>query len=314
MKQLSLFGNDLEEKPLDDPTASQLELFNQRALGLGQTDEFLRCGDLKSAHTCLDVLRGKLPRDPVIAEQARLVANLHHRHDALLLLSPKDRAAAMLKLAREFLPATGSIHEFSRLLVSRAAREWCDVHGDDKRLDGRLPGEWFFSVGALDDAVHSFERAAQRGYDACLAFRWGDALTELGKTNQARYRYRDALLLDPFHEALQTVGDHLVRSLPDIARYEMGIEEEPRAWAAPVGIVIGVLPRPTEWQIEFGHAELPHTTTQREAVQRARNFTDLLMKIAQPDLRKNADMLIEIRRAMKKTCPELFEVVLRGRK
>lgn len=34
-------------------------------------------------------------------------------------------------------------------------------------------------------------------------------------------------------------ADEAVRGLPDVARDESEIEEEPAAWSAPVGIVIG---------------------------------------------------------------------------
>ncbi|HRI68196.1 MAG TPA: hypothetical protein PK156_28395 [Polyangium sp.] len=313
IRQLSLFGDDSEDKPVDVVVAPQLDLFNQRVVGLGQVSELLRCGELAEAHRALKVLQSKLPRDPIVAEHARIISDLRHRHGALMALSPKDRAPAMLRLAREFLNATGNIHEFAQALGRRATHEWCITCGDDKLLDGRLPGEWFVSGGALEDAVHSFERAAVVRYDARLAFHWADALTAMGRTAEARCRYRDAFLRDPFHDAAQNLRDDVVRSLPEIARYEIGIEEEPLAWAAPVGMVVGVLPRPTDATLEYEGAECTCTSTQREALQRARKFAVLLMKISQSNARKDADLQIELRREMKNSCPELFQVLLRRR-
>lgn len=312
MRQLSLFDDAPSVKRSEAAGVWQIDLFEQGSLGLARASELLRKGDLDGAHATFSALQSKLPHDPTIREQAHCIADIHRQYHALELLPAKNRAVAMLGLSRQVKKSVGAFHDFSNELVRRAAGEWCVAVGDTEQLDGRLPGEWFFSCGAFDEAAASFERAAQQYYDARIAFRWGDVLTARGQTGVARHRYRDGLLFDPYHEAGQEVRDTAVRSLPDVARYEIGIEEEPMAWAAPVGIVTGVLPRRTSLDLESFNATSSPSDAQREALQRARLFTRALTHMARPEVRKDSGKLIEIRRTMKMACPELFQVVLRG--
>ncbi len=294
--------------------APQLGLFDQRTLGLADASAALVRGDVDAAHAAFISLRNRLPSDPVICEQARAVADLRSRCNALSMLPSKPRAIAQLCLARELLQSTGALHEYGKLLVCVAARQWCIAVGDAELLDGRLSGEWFLSHGAFDDALASLERAAEHHRSARILLRLGDVHTMLGQPSLARLHVRDALLLDPFHDAFQELLDDSVRALPDTARYEIGIEDEPMAWAAPVGIVTGLFPRLLHIDVEFGDTDVSRTRAQRDALQRARVFTRMLTKIASPHVRKNSEALIDARRTMKNACPELFQVVLRERR
>lgn len=313
MHQLSLFDAVPTEKPAILAERSQLQLFEQGTLELARASEYLRVGDIEAAHGAFRLLAAKWSLDPVLNEQARLVSDVFRRYTALLQLAPQSQSLALLRFAREMqswsLPS-GAFHDCCREWIRRSVRQWCVVVHDGELIEGRLPGEWFDIAESFDEACASFERAKLKRYDVRIAARWGDALAKLGQTGLARYRYRDALLMNPFDVAMTDIRDDAVRSLPDVVRYEIGIDVEPAAWSAPVGIVRGILPRPTAADFPLANGALGQT--RYETLERAREFTRMLVRLAQPEIRKDAAALIDVRRTMKKVCPELFAVVLHG--
>jgi hypothetical protein len=125
----------------------------------------------------------------------------------------------------------------------------------------------------------------------------------VGDVAAARPLYLHAFLLDPWDPALHAVRDVDVRALPDTVRFDVEIEDDPAAWAAPAGILFGVLPRPASDLTELPpppDALLPH---QRAALADARAFVVALVAV----VAASGDTLIELRRAMKRLSPKLFE-------
>ena len=108
-----------------------------------------------------------------------------------------------------------------------------------------------------------------------------------------------------------------MRVLPDVARDEIGIEDVPAAWSAPVGVVIGVLPWPAGLSRELTLAAAPArwTVEEQQAMDQARAFVEALVESASPAGRGAGT--IEVRRRMKRISPRLFaaymERVVRGK-
>jgi hypothetical protein len=102
------------------------------------------------------------------------------------------------------------------------------------------------------------------------------------------------------------VRDDAVRSLPDVVRFEVEIDEAPEAWSAPAGVLLGVLPRSASEEVPAvpppGEALSP---ARRDALARARSFVEAL---AAGVVRGEA--VVELRRTMKRLSPALFAVYM----
>lgn len=312
MRQLSLFEMPLPAEAGVVALGAQLDLFDQRSLGLARVGEALRRGELDAASAELASLCARLPDDRVIRAHARAVRRLRERLEAASLLVPRSRATAVLGVARELLGMPVAYRPLGLLLLRRAADEWRRCAGDHALLEGRLPGELLWESGDLASAQASLRRAAQAGEGARARFRLADLTVELGAIESARRFHRDALLLDPHDDAFALVRDSAVRSLPDVAETEVEIEEDPVAWAAPVGVVLGVLPRIAGGEEERSAWELVRAPAALHVLTKARQFVEVLSRLSMPEIRTDREAVIAARRRLKALCPALFRVYLRG--
>ncbi|MGK3963273.1 hypothetical protein WMF38_03680 [Sorangium sp. So ce118] len=324
MRQLSLFeGRTLPAEPLDGATglasgggarAGQLDLFAQRTLHRSLAAEAVAAGELGEARRMLAELTALHPADADVRRQSERVAALERKlAQAMGSAAP---AAALLEIARDLEPASGPFASLHRVLLRRVAEALRDAAGDDGRLEGQPPGYYWLAAGDAAEAHASLAAAARARRSARALFLLADAATALGEP-AARRLYLEALLRDPFDAVLASARDEAVRGLPDVARYELEIEEEPAAWSAPVGIVTGVLPPPVGIALdEVGSGEAvapggavveqPRSTGQDEALSRARRFVAALATASSREARRSGEAVIEARRAMKRLAPALF--------
>jgi hypothetical protein len=183
--------------------------------------------------------------------------------DIVLGLPPPERVDALIDLAAGddamALPLAVRVR-----LLGRAA--------DELRRSAAPPRQRARGLSLLAGAEHSLRRRAL-----------------------ARLYWLEALLLDPWGSALAGIPDDEVRGLPDVARTEMGLVEDPVAWAAAVGVVIGALP-------PHPPARLPPTAN--PCLARARRFVAALPAARAGD--------VDARREMKQLAPQLFDAYLDG--
>ncbi|WP_437682896.1 hypothetical protein [Sorangium sp. So ce131] len=324
MRQLSLFDDRaLTPAPVSDGAAAlltgegapagQLDLFAQRTLRLSLSAEAVAAGELGEARRMLAELTALHPADAEVRRQSERVAALERE------LARAERsaapAAALLEITRGLEPATGAFASLRRVLVRRAAEALREAEGDDGRLEGQPPGYYWLEAGDVAEAHASLARAAEARRSARTLCLLADAATSLGDP-AARRLYLEALLRDPYDAALAAARDEGVRGLPDVARYELEIEEEPRAWSAPVGIVTGVLPPPLGIALDEVASGAqpapgesggpPRSPGQEEAVARARRFVAALAAASSREARRSGEAVIEARRTMKRLAPALF--------
>lgn len=221
----------------------------------------------------------------------------------------------MLALAGELADAPESQASLRRRLLVRAVAELTKEQGDAGTLEGRLAGEILIDAGALAEAEVSLVAALAARREARALYRLADAIFLRGDTAAARRHYLEALLLDPFDAALLDVRDAEVSALPGVVRIDLEIDDEPAAWAAPAGIITGVLPWPAKGDAGAapGVNEDAMPPERREALGRARGFVDALAAARTA----RGDAAITVRREMKRLSAAMFEVymdrVVRGR-
>ncbi len=310
------------EPPREEPPPLPLEvlpgqigLFDFRGLALGRARAAVAEGRLDEACRELDALAARLPNDTAVLQENIEARGLRDKLARATAPRRKQRARALLAIADELAAAPAHYAPLRCRLLVRAAAELTKEQGDAGTLEGRLAGELLIDAGALAEAEASLAAAfaAKRGPRAM--YRLADTSFLRGDTAAARRRYREALLLDPFDSALRDVRDEAVRALPNVVRVELEIDDEAEAWAAPAGIITGVLPWPTRGDTfatpnSAGDAMSPE---RREALRRAREFVEALATAG--TLR--GDAAIAVRREMKRISATMFEVymdrVVRGR-
>ncbi len=331
MRQLNLFGEPEEAPPPEpvlpeeeevpapawaeasDVLPGQLHLFSDRAVRFGRARAAITEARLDDARRELAELVERFPDDPFLVRESGRVAKLAKKLAAVLRSPPSGRAAALLAFARSS-PASpegraGDAVEpwtsFHRALLRRVAAELA-VRGDGALLEGEPPGFYLLAAGDLEGARASLSRAAVTAPSAHTLFLLGDASFLSGARAEAGRAYLGALLADPFDRALEAVRDDDVRALPDVAEDEIGIEEAPAAWSAPVGVVTGVLPWPSGLPRELLEAAGigGRTAAEQEALGAARAFVEALATAASPAGR--GEGAIEVRRRMKRLSPALF--------
>jgi hypothetical protein len=301
-----------------DILPGQLHLFSDRAVRLGRARIALAEARLDDARVELAELKRRFPDDPFLTREAARAAKLSRRLTAALVSPPGERPAALLAFARSIdaAPTRGEPWpSLRRALLRRVAGE-LEGRGDEALLEGEPPGFYLLEAGAFKDAREQLARAVVVRPAAHTLFLLGDAAHLAGAPLEARRAYYAALLVDPFDRALGAVCDDHVRALPDVARDEIGIEDAPAAWSAPVGVVTGVLPWPSGLSRELLEAAptAARTAPEQRAMEQARAFVEALVESASP--RGRGPGAIEVRRTMKRTSPELFaaymERVVRG--
>jgi hypothetical protein len=301
---------------VSDVLPGQLHLFSDRAVRLGHARAAIAEARLDDARRELAELKERFPDDPFMAREAARVAKLSRKLAAALAAPPEERAAALLAFARS---SPGAPSRSARS-AGDAGEPWSSLHrallrhvahalaarGDDALLEGEPPGFYLIAAGDVQGAREQLARAVLRAPGAHALFLLGDASFLAGAVPDARRAYLGALLADPFDRGIESARDDDVRALPDVARDEVGIEEAPAAWSAPVGVVYGVLPWPSGLPRELIEAVGVggRTGTEQRALGDARAFVEALAESTSPAGRGAA--AIEVRRRMKRLSPALF--------
>jgi hypothetical protein len=320
--------HEWEPQPCDDLAAkrTQLDLFSQRTLRLAPAWAALTEGKIDDALRLITGLKAHFPDDVEIARQTAAVARLRRRLAKAMALAATARAQAIHALAQTFTSTTQPWASLRCFLLRRVAEE-LGRQGETAELEGQPPGAYLLEAGALTEAQASLARTVAIRRSARNLFLLADATFLLGDEHAARRLYFEALLQNPFDAALGSARDIEVRALPDVVRYDLEIEEEPAAWSAPAGVVLGVLPRPIA---EPSASDPPHgtmlaadpaagnpcegsaelTPRQREALARAHYFMEALVKASSPEWRRDSAAIIEARRTMKRLAPSLFTAYL----
>jgi hypothetical protein len=274
-------------------SSSQIGLFDARVRELRAIREAIALGEIDEAH---DRLQSVEPgEDFDVGGMRERLSKISEQLADAGRLSPPGSVAAIATLARKLAADGEPWSRLGRTLLVRAA---IAVKDEPSSIAGRLRIE----AGDLDGALSVLTSALERARTADLLFALGDVQTLRHNTTSARRHYRDALLIDPFEAAFENVLDDDVRSLADVAESDVEIEGEPRAWAAAVGIVAGVLalPSPGEFPLFEPNPSLA------AALGRSRQFIEALVLTTAPHGRRDPSALIEARRAMKRASPALF--------
>ncbi len=274
-------------------TSSQIGLFDARVAELRAIREAIASGAIDEARHRLQSVEPDADLD--VGGTRERLSEIAKQLAGAGRLSPRESAAAIATLARKLTADEAPWSHLGRALLVRAARA---VDSETSSLAGRLRIE----AGDLDGALSVLTSALERAHTADLLFALGDVETRRGHPISARRHYRDALLIDPFDSAFENVLDDGVRSLADVAASEVEIEDEPRAWAAAVGIVAGVLalPSPGDWTLSAPHP------SHAAALGRTRQFVEALVATSAPHGRQDPSAIIEARRTMKRASPALF--------
>jgi tetratricopeptide (TPR) repeat protein len=212
----------------------QLDLFGDRHLQLEDARRALIEARAEDAGRELVRLRGSYPEDPEIAAELELAQTLERRLGEIDAASPAVRPRLLVALARAIA------HGASASLLRRAAFELgCD--GPTTLVDGKPASVLLLEAGDPHAAREAAEAAVRHSPRARFVSYLADVEHRLDRQSSARERYREALARDPYDIDWDELADEEVSSLPDIARTEFELPDGV-AWAAPVGVAVGVLP------------------------------------------------------------------------
>jgi hypothetical protein len=277
---------------------AQLDLFGDRHLQLEDARRALAEGRTQDACRELFRLRSCYPEDPGIAAELDVARTLMLRLGEIEAMSPGERPRRLVELAR----ATPAGLRAS--LLRRAAVELRQASGPTALLDDKAASALLLEAGDAHTAWAAAAEAARDSPRARFLAYLADVEHRLDHRNRARARYREALALDPYDVDWDELGDDDVKALPDIARTELELEDG-RAWAAPVGVVMSVLPvgdpPPPPGSRDGVLDQQPPP-----ALEHARGFLRALVRATQ-DRGANA---IDARRQMRTLAPRLFAAYL----
>lgn len=307
MKQLGLFDRLAvssppppgwpDEEPVE-ANAPQLGLFSARHEHLALVGSAVADGRLDEAVAGLQSLCARWPEDRDLREMLSTASAIAGEIAQVEARGADEQAAAFLDVAEELRDTAGPWARLRQHLLARVATSLRAASCSE--LAGEPAGYYLLAAGMPAAARASLETAASRGRHAHVLFLLADACATL-RLPAARSLYLEALLLDPFDQALATAVDPVVRELPELADDEFELDP-PAAWAAPVGLVAGVLPRPT---IDMVAALLAHPAA-TAALTSARRFVQAFVQAEE-----GAADVVEARRTMKQLAPSLFERYLR---
>jgi tetratricopeptide (TPR) repeat protein len=275
---------------------TQLDLVGDRHLQLEGARRALTEGRAAEASRELARLRVHYPGDPGIAAELDLAHTLEQQITEIDA-APRARRPALLVAA-----ARGATAGVRTLLLRRAAAELMR-DAPTALVDGRPASALLLEAGDLDAARQAAEAAAAHSPRARFLAHLADIEHRLALPGSARERYREALALDPHDVDWDELADEEVRSLPDIARTELELEHGV-AWAAPVGVVLGVLPPGEPPPCSAAADRQPAS-----ALAQARRFlVALIRSMHEPGARA-----IDARREMRALAPQLLATYLERR-
>jgi len=275
----------------------QLDLFGDRNLLLEDARRALAEGRTQDACRELFRLHGCYPEDPGIAEELEVVRTLILRIGEIEAMAPGERPRRLVELARA---TTSGIRA---QLLRRAAAELRQASGPAALLDNRAASVLLLEAGDIHTAWAAAVEAMRDSPRTRFLVYLGDVEYRLDHRARARMRYRDALARDPYDVDWEELADDDVKALPDIARTEFELEDG-LAWAAPVGVVVRVLPvgDPPAPAPREGRPGEPRP----QALEHAHEFLRALIRATQ-DRGVNA---LGARRQMKALAPQLLAAYL----
>ena len=277
---------------------AQLDLFGDRHLLLEDARRALAEGRTQDACRELFRLRDCYPEDPGIAAELDVARTLMLRLGKIEAMAPDERPRRLVELARA-TPAG-----LRAPLLRRAAVALRQASGPTALLDGKAASALLLEAGDAHTAWATAAEAARDSPRARFLAYLADVEYRLDHKNRARARYREALALDPYDVDWDELADDDVKALPDIARTELELEDG-RAWAAPVGVVLKVLPVGDPPPSPTPHGGVPDRGHPR-ALEHARGFLRALVRVTQ-DRGVNA---IDARRQMRTLAPQLLAAYL----
>lgn len=309
-------GGGWPSSPRGEP---QLGLYDARSLLLQRARDAFARGELDEAAHDYAELHARDPDDFELAQEAAFAANIRRHLAAAASTARRERPLALLAVADELASARdGAPVVLRRKLLREAALQAAADAGDATALAGELPGFHLLAAGADEAALASLTRAAAVERRARTLYLLADATMVLRGPRVARPLYFEALLLDPFDLVLRTARCENVRFLPEVAREEFEIDDEPAAWCAPVGVVTGVLPCPptlAEHLLPQTRASLPEAASehQKACLLRARRFVQAMQRDASLISAADDAAVIEARRTMRELAPTLFAAHMQRR-
>jgi len=276
---------------------AQLDLFDDRHVKLEHARRVFAEGRAADAHRELVRLGQCYPADPEIAAERDLAHTIARRLAEIDATAPCERPRLLVELAG-VAPAG-----LRAPLWRRAALELRDASGPTALLDGKPASVLLLAAGDPAAAWATANEAAHRESRARFLSYLADADHRLGHAARARACYREALALDPYDVDWDEVADDEVRSLPDIARTELELEDGV-AWSAPVGVVLRVLPVGEPPCLADPVRDRPH-----DPLAQARGFLAALIQAT----REPGANAIEARRQMRRLAPRLLAAYLESR-
>jgi hypothetical protein len=287
----------------------QVELFHARYVHLQRARRLIATGRVDLACVIYARLVADYPADTALADEAHGIEALRAMFADALALPEDARWAELLRMAEQLAPSSDMLSSLRRLVLRYIATEARRTRGDTAEVAGHPLAYLWLEAGLLDEAERLL--AGARDHAACAreVFLRADLHLLRGEQAVARAFYGTALLLDPYHDYFERIRDQEVRALPDVARYELEIEDEPRAWSAAAGMVTGVLP------IARDAREMPTPGPRAgapasEALVRSRAFAVALTNASTAHARGDRQGVIAARRAMRQLAPTLFAAYL----
>jgi hypothetical protein len=280
---------------------AQLDLFADRHLRTEGARRALAQGRAEDACRELAQLQRSYPDDAAIAAELDEVCTLLGRLGDIETRPLSEQPRALVALARN---ATASARPW---LLRRAAIALREAAGSTGLIEDKPASALFLEAGdphtAWSFAAEAVGDSPRARFLAYLA----DVEHRLDQRSRSRARYREALAIDPFDVDWDELADEEVKGLPDIARTELELDDGV-AWAAPVGVVMKVLP--------LGEPPPPGTPDEpradpgrRAALERSRGFLGALLRATHD---RGASML-DARRQMRALAPQLLAAYLENR-
>ena len=279
---------------------AQLDLFADRHLRAEGARRALAQGNIEDAFHQLVQLRRCYPDDAAIATDLERVRTLVRRLAEIDAMRSSERPAALLALA--------GLAEASERpwLLRRTAVALRETAGPTGFVEGKPASVLLLEAGdphtAWAVAAAAVADSARSRFLAYLA----DVEHRIDQRSRARARYREALAIDPYDVDWDELADEDVKALPDIARTEFELDDGV-TWAAPVGIVMKVLPigelPPSEPALNDIDG---HRGGRYRELERSHAFVRALLRAG----RENGAAAIDARRQMRALAPQLLATYL----
>jgi hypothetical protein len=287
----------------------QVELFHDRYLHLQGARRLVAGGHVDLACSAYARLVRVYPGDAVIADEAQGIDTLRTMFADALAMPDDGRWARLSSIAEQLDPASDMLSALRRLVLRYVAMEARQTRGESVEVAGHPLAYLLVEAGLLDEAERLL--AERRQHTPCVhnLFLHADLHMLRGEHGAARVLYRSALLMNPYHPYFERIRDQEVRALPEVARYELEMEDDPRAWSAAAGMVTGILPiHPGAHEVCASKPD-PGVPAS-DALARARAFAAALGEAFTARASGDQHAVIAARRAMRQLAPTLFAAYL----